>query len=153
MDEFQDTNGLQSKLLDLLRTPGRFYAVGDINQSIYGFRHADPRVFNDYRANLRGHVAELRENWRSRGDILRAVTALVGSADGIERHAFQPVRKFQTKSQPSVEVIRCLPEELEAKWVAQRIVELHETARFGDMAVLVRKADTIKAFTTAFDES
>src|SRR5207249_8011425 len=60
MDEFQDTNGLQSRLLDLLRPAGRFYAVGDINQSIYGFRHADPRVFDAYRTRLRNedqHVA------------------------------------------------------------------------------------------------
>src|SRR6185436_12584951 len=34
MDEFQDTNGQQAKLLQLLRPPDRFYAVGDINQSI-----------------------------------------------------------------------------------------------------------------------
>src|SRR5439155_618080 len=76
MDEFQDTNGLQSKLLGLLRPADRFYAVGDINQSIYGFRHADPQVFDDYRSRLRSEgkqVAELRENWRSRGDILNAV--------------------------------------------------------------------------------
>ena len=44
MDEFQDTNGQQSKLLGLLRAPGVFFAVGDVNQSIYGFRHADPEV-------------------------------------------------------------------------------------------------------------
>jgi len=52
MDEFQDTNGLQSKLLDLLRSPDNFYAVGDINQSIYGFRHADPDVFPAYRQRV-----------------------------------------------------------------------------------------------------
>src|ERR1022692_2156550 len=49
MDEFQDTNGQQARLLELLRPPDRFYAVGDINQSIYGFRHAEPRVFRAYR--------------------------------------------------------------------------------------------------------
>src|SRR5258706_11351984 len=85
---------------------------------------------------------------------------------GIEPHPFHPVRKFRRKSQPSVEVIRCLAEDseealaLEAKWVARRIVELQGTlmldrgaARFGDIAVLVRKADSIQAFTAAFDES
>jgi ATP-dependent exoDNAse (exonuclease V) beta subunit len=164
MDEFQDTNGLQSKLLDLLRPADRFYAVGDINQSIYGFRHADPRVFHAYRTRVESegkHVAELRENWRSRGDILDAVLSLVGSREGIERHAFQPVRKFRRKSSPSVEVICCRGDEvLEAKWVSSRIGELQGTlllqdgfARFGDMAVLVRKADSIQALTNAFDES
>jgi ATP-dependent helicase/nuclease subunit A len=76
------------------------------------------------------------------------------------------VRKFRRKSQPSVEVIRCLAEDsedalaLEAKWVARRIGELQGTlaldggaAGFGDIAVLVRKADSIRAFTAAFDEA
>ena len=164
MDEFQDTNGLQSKLLDLLRPAGRFYAVGDINQSIYGFRHANPQVFQAYRSRVESegkHLAELRENWRSRSDILRAVSSLVGSAEGIERHTFQPVRKFRRKSTPSVEVICCRGDEaLEAKWVASRIGELRGQllledgpARFGDMAVLVRKADSMQAIANAFDES
>jgi len=43
MDEFQDTNGQQSRLLSLIRPPDRFYAVGDLNQSIFGFRHAEPQ--------------------------------------------------------------------------------------------------------------
>ena len=65
MDEFQDTNGQQSKLVDLLRGPDRFYAVGDINQSIYGFRHADPEVFRGYRNQVETdgkHLVELVEN-------------------------------------------------------------------------------------------
>ena len=64
MDELQDTNPLQWRLLDLIRRPQRFFGVGDINQSIYGFRHADPEVFREYRASLEsaGHpVDELRE--------------------------------------------------------------------------------------------
>ena len=164
MDEFQDTNGLQSRLLDLLLPTDRFYAVGDINQSIYGFRHADPRVFQAYRTRVESegkHVAELRENWRSRGDILDAVLSLVGCRQGIEKHTFQPVRKFRRKSAPSVEVICCRGDEaIEAKWVAARIRDLQGRlllqggfARFRDMAVLVRKADSIQALTNAFDES
>jgi len=164
MDEFQDTNGLQSKLLDLLRSPDRFYAVGDINQSIYGFRHADPQVFRSYRERVVAdgrHLAELRENWRSRKEILDAVTSLVGGGEGVEPHSFHAVRKFPRKQEPSIEVIRCLGDEaLEAKWVASRIVAMRRTlalesrtAEFGDMAVLVRKADNIAPLTAAFDEA
>jgi superfamily I DNA/RNA helicase len=79
MDEFQDTNGRQARLLKLLRQPDRFYAVGDINQSIYGFRHAEPRVFREYRdAVARGgqRLVELVENFRSRPDILVAVESV-----------------------------------------------------------------------------
>src|SRR5207302_8400137 len=46
MDEFQDTNGQQARLMRLVRPPDRFYAVGDINQSIFGFRHAEPQGFS-----------------------------------------------------------------------------------------------------------
>src|SRR5262249_3633816 len=167
MDEFQDTNGLQSRLLDLLRPADRFYAVGDVNQSLCGVRQPDPKVFGAYgsRSHAEGKgVAELRENWRSRADILRAVSTLVGEVEGIEPHSLPAGRKFRRKSQPSVEVIRCIAEDsedalrLEARWVARRIVELNGTlaldtglTRYGDMAVLVRKADSIQPFTASFD--
>ena len=52
MDELQDTNPLQWRLLELLRRPSAFFAVGDVNQSIYGFRHADPALFGNYRLSL-----------------------------------------------------------------------------------------------------
>src|SRR5437762_176979 len=52
MDELQDTNGQQTKLVNLLRPPNSFYAVGDINQSIYGFRYADPAGFSEYRETV-----------------------------------------------------------------------------------------------------
>ena len=64
MDELQDTNRLQWSLINLIRR--RLFAVGDINQSIYGFRHADPAVFHEYRATLeQAPIDELRENHRS----------------------------------------------------------------------------------------
>ena len=44
MDELQDTNPLQWKLMALIRRPDTFFAVGDINQSIFGFRYAEPEL-------------------------------------------------------------------------------------------------------------
>lgn len=50
VDEFQDTNPTQAELFALLRqadeTPGRFFAVGDAKQSVYGFRGSDVSIFN-----------------------------------------------------------------------------------------------------------
>jgi len=51
--------------VNLIRSPGRFFAVGDINQSIYGFRNAAPGAFQDYRRDVEnaGHeVDALDEN-------------------------------------------------------------------------------------------
>jgi ATP-dependent helicase/nuclease subunit A len=97
MDEFQDTNGRQARLLKLLRAPDRFYAVGDINQSIYGFRHAEPRVFREYRdAVARGgqRLVELVENFRSRPEILLAVESVLRDAPGIEPRPLLPGLSF-----------------------------------------------------------
>ena len=66
VDEFQDTNPLQLELVDLLAPDGAF-VVGDEQQSIYGFRHADVEVFRGRRATLgeRGATATLQTNFRS----------------------------------------------------------------------------------------
>jgi ATP-dependent helicase/nuclease subunit A len=168
MDEFQDTNGRQAKLLELLRPPGRFYAVGDINQSIYGFRHAEPEVFREYRGRVArggGRLVELVENFRSRPDILHAVEAVVDGAAGIEPRPLVPGLSFPDKTGPSVEVLAALAENidaalaLEAQWVAARILELEgrlplrqKTAEFRDFAVLVRNSEVLGEFTRAFDE-
>ena len=97
MDEFQDTNGQQARLIELIRPPDRFYAVGDINQSIFGFRHAEPAGFTAYRDEVeaRGRrLVQLVDNFRSRAEILRAVETVTAGAPGIEDRALVAGRKF-----------------------------------------------------------
>ena len=52
VDEFQDTNPTQAELLDTLTTKAELTIVGDIKQSIYGFRRADIRVFEQFRDRI-----------------------------------------------------------------------------------------------------
>ena len=52
IDEFQDTNPTQAELLSLLTTKTELTIVGDIKQSIYGFRRADIRVFEQFRQRI-----------------------------------------------------------------------------------------------------
>jgi ATP-dependent exoDNAse (exonuclease V) beta subunit len=158
MDEFQDTNGQQARLLSLIRAAGRFYAVGDINQSIFGFRHAEPEGFARYREEVeRGgrHHVELRENFRSRAAILRAVEDTVGREPGIVSHRLIPGRRFETERPLCVEAIYAAPGEAEeAQWVARRIGELLDAEprfTYRGVAVLVRNTEVIPAFTAAFD--
>jgi ATP-dependent exoDNAse (exonuclease V) beta subunit len=168
MDEFQDTNLQQATLLELLRPPNRFYAVGDINQSIYGFRHAEPRVFRAYRDTIAQdaqRLVELVENFRSRPDILQAVEAVAAGAEGIEARRLVPGLRFPEKAEPSVEVLAALADDidaaltLEAQWVAARILELggqlqlrNRVAEFRDFAVLVRNSEVLGEFTRTFDD-
>jgi ATP-dependent exoDNAse (exonuclease V) beta subunit len=153
MDEFQDTNPQQARLIELIRPPDRFYAVGDINQSIFGFRHAEPAGFAHYRDSVRErgrHLVELVDNFRSRADILRAVETVTAGAPGIEDRSLVAGRQFDDAPEYSVEVIAAPEPAVEAQWIARRILETGEFA-FQDVAVLVRNTEVIPEFTAAFD--
>ena len=90
VDEFQDTNELQTQIIDLLRVwpdgsaieeeKDVFY-VGDEFQSIYGFRHADVEVFRRRRESANRRLP-LSENYRSRAEVLAAVNHLFAGAFG-----------------------------------------------------------------------
>jgi ATP-dependent exoDNAse (exonuclease V) beta subunit len=159
MDEFQDTNGQQAQLLGLMRPPDRFYAVGDINQSIFGFRHAEPQGFLEYRADIerRGRrLVSLADNFRSRQEILSAVETIVDDEPGIEPRRLVAGRKFERPRPVCVDVLAATDLEMEAQWVARRILELLDASPefgFKDVAVLVRNTEVMAAFTAAFDKA
>jgi ATP-dependent helicase/nuclease subunit A len=84
VDEFQDTNRLQTEIVELLRTPEtELFFVGDEFQSIYGFRHADVQVFRERREAAEQPLS-LTLNYRSRPEVLAAVNELFGSHFGGE---------------------------------------------------------------------
>ena len=89
VDEFQDTNRLQTELIDLLcaGAPKELFFVGDEFQSIYGFRHADVAVFRD-RREAAPQVLPLTHNYRSRPEVLAAVNELFADEFG---ESFQPL--------------------------------------------------------------
>jgi ATP-dependent helicase/nuclease subunit A len=91
VDEFQDTNRLQTELLDLLcsGTSTDLFVVGDEFQSIYGFRHADVAVFRERRAAA-PTVLPLTLNHRSRPEVLAAVNELFASEFGDEFQRLEP---------------------------------------------------------------
>ncbi len=91
VDEFQDTNRLQTELLDLLcdGTDADLFVVGDEFQSIYGFRHADVAVFRE-RRSAAPTVLPLTRNHRSRPEVLAAVNELFGGEFGDEFQRLEP---------------------------------------------------------------
>ncbi|MCY4189601.1 MAG: UvrD-helicase domain-containing protein [Bryobacterales bacterium] len=166
IDEFQDTNSLQVRLVDSLldahgsQRPVRF-VVGDINQSIYGFRHAVQNVFHDYRERVeqgRGDVIRLLDNFRSRPELLAAVHRLLpgGGSSGVEQHRLKAANQFPAKELPCLEVqivcdagpdaraqeglqIARRLRDLQAKLaVADRPGSGARHLRWGDVAILVR---------------
>jgi len=84
VDEFQDINPLQAEIIRLVsresdpKQPGNLFVVGDVKQSIYRFRLAEPDVFVDRWRRLRddaeaGGAIPLQKNFRSRPEVLDAV--------------------------------------------------------------------------------
>ena len=74
VDEYQDVNRVQEAILELVSKPNNRFMVGDVKQSIYGFRLADPSLFREkYEAYAEGKCGErivLAENFRSRDEVL-----------------------------------------------------------------------------------
>ncbi len=82
IDEYQDSNGLQEALINAIRRPDNLFLVGDIKQSIYRFRSAEPALFLDKihtYTGVRGKRIDLNDNYRSSEEVIRAVNAVFGN--------------------------------------------------------------------------
>ena len=79
VDEYQDTSDTQEKFISLISN-NNVYMVGDIKQSIYRFRNANPYIFknkyNTYRDTNEGEKIDLLKNFRSRDEVLKNINTL-----------------------------------------------------------------------------
>lgn len=138
VDEFQDTNGAQFELVRLLAHPdGNVAVVGDMDQSVYGFRGADYRNLARFEeAFPSARIITLEQNYRSTQRILSAANAL------IENNRARRPKNLWTDSGAG-ELITCFyagNEHDEAAFVAVEIERLREAEgyRFKDAAVFYR---------------
>lgn len=82
VDEYQDTDGLQDRLVTALAGKhAKVFLVGDIKQSIYRFRHAEPSLFDrrGAQAASKGRYVALRHNFRSSAPVLEWINTLFGA--------------------------------------------------------------------------
>jgi len=146
VDEVQDTNAVQYELLKaLVGEQGLFTAVGDDDQSIYGWRGATidnlKRLPQDYPA-LR--IIALEQNYRSTGAILRAANAVIAANPKL----FEKKLWSELGEGEPVRVIECDNDEHEAERAVARIQSLRSNAgvKLADFAVLYRANHQSKAF-------
>ncbi len=137
VDEYQDTNHAQYRLLQLLAGKhGNVFAVGDPDQSIYAFRGADIRNILEFERDFGGaQVIALEQNYRSTNAILRAANALI--ANNRER---KPKNLFSELGEGDpVRAIEVEDEHAEARYVAAEIAGLVEEGHAGaEIAVFYR---------------
>ncbi|OFZ85508.1 MAG: DNA helicase II [Betaproteobacteria bacterium RBG_16_66_20] len=137
VDEFQDTNRLQYRWLKLFAGPeSRLFAVGDDDQSIYGFRGANVGNLAEFEKEYaKGKVIRLEQNYRSQGNILDAANALIANnRNRLGKNLWtsagrgDPLRVFEGESDAD-----------EARFIAEEVGALkREGTRLVDVAVLYR---------------
>ena len=181
VDEYQDTNGRQRELINLLNGgQGKLFIVGDGKQSIYRFRGADVGVFRQEQASIRkmGEGYSLETSYRSHPQLLSDLNSLLAPVLG-DRKDVAHVEPFsELKPGRASSPLLDLPYYLEAhlavgnkntgagykaaEAVASRLLELignalqpgsSNSVSYGDVAVLCRASSSFSDYEAAFENA
>lgn len=147
VDEYQDTSPMQFELVKLLTsTHENICVVGDDNQSIYAFRHADLRNILDFEKHYpRAKVIKLEQNYRSTKNILSLAEEV------IKNNKNRKPKRLWTENEEGEKVyyFNALNEEDEARFVATRIKEILLKDPDQKIAVLYRTNAQSRLFEEA----
>jgi len=148
VDEYQDTNGVQYELMKLLAGErGLFTAVGDDDQSIYGWRGATVENLKRLPAEFpKLKVIALEQNYRSTGSILAAANAVIGNNPKL----FEKKLWSELGAGEPVAVVECDDEVHEAERALARVESLRGAgAACADIAILYRANHQARVFEQA----
>lgn len=137
IDEFQDTNQVQYMWLKLLVTNNNYMmAVGDDDQSIYGWRGAVVDNIHKYVADLNDvEIIKLEQNYRSTKNILKVANSVIKNNDNRMSKELWSAAEDGEK----VEVYCAVNERDEAKYIIDKIRQLHDGGvDYSDIAILYR---------------
>ncbi|MEO7197679.1 MAG: UvrD-helicase domain-containing protein, partial [Solirubrobacterales bacterium] len=122
VDEYQDTNRVQYRMLQLLSGEhGNLFVVGDESQSVYGFRAADIRNILDFDRDFpEASTVKLEQNYRSTGTILDAANGLIShNRERLDKNLWTDAERGD-----QVTIAELDDEHEEARWVAGEIDRL-----------------------------
>lgn len=137
VDEFQDTNRLQYKWIQLLAgRENAVFAVGDDDQSIYAFRGAEAANMRDFQRDFAGdNIIKLEQNYRSQGHILDAANAVISrNTDRLGKNLWTDAGKGEP-----LRIFAAASDNDEAEFIIDEVKALHrEGMALGDIALLYR---------------
>jgi len=126
VDEYQDTNHAQYTLINLMTQRNKnLFAIGDPDQAIYSWRHADFRnILNFEKDYPKATVIKLEQNYRSTQNILNAAHEIISK--NIERKE----KKLWTENPPGtlIEVVEAIDEREEAGFILDKITDLNKNS-------------------------
>ena len=136
VDEYQDLNRAEQDIIDLLAKAGTAVVVGDADQSIYSFRHANPEGLKDFRTRHPTTHDELLAECR------RCPTRVVRIADELIKHNYPSpssprLRAMSTNHEGEIHVIQWNDPEEEAQGVAEYISHLLTNQGYAPGDILV----------------
>ena len=149
IDEYQDTNNLQYKIIDLIaRKSSNLCVVGDENQSIYGFRGANILNILNFENNYNNaKIIKLEENYRSTTTILDAANEL------IKNNKSSKDKKLWTQNGKGdlIKVLACDNARDEVSRIIEIIKENHQNGiAYRDMTILYRTNAQSRLFEEGF---
>ena len=137
VDEFQDTNRLQYLWIKLLAgRENAVFAVGDDDQSIYGFRGAEAANMREFQRDFaQGNVIKLEQNYRSQGNILDAANAVIQhNKDRLGKNLWTDAGKGEP-----IRIYAAASDNDEAQFIVDEVKALERTGvSLVDMALLYR---------------
>ena len=149
VDEFQDTNSIQYAWIRMLAGKDtHVFAVGDDDQSIYGWRGARIENIQHYSNDFANtHIVRLEQNYRSTGNILKAANALI--ANNFERMG-KNLWTADDDGDP-IQLYRAFNEQDEARFIVDKIQDWSDQGgRFDECAVLYRSNAQSRVIEEAF---
>lgn len=149
VDEFQDTNKIQYRLVRLLAEgSGNIFVVGDEDQSIYGWRGAEISNILDFKKDFPyAKIYKLEENYRSTSHILNAANRVISN----NKKRFDKVLYTSKQGGKRVEIFNAYNDREEVDYVIRNIDDLVKLAgmNYGDIAVLMRANSLSRQFEEA----
>jgi ATP-dependent helicase/nuclease subunit A len=177
VDEFQDTNPVQSKILELLTQSTRLTIVGDAKQSIYGFRRADEEVFQIWRERIlsnHGHEVTLDISFRTHQPLVQNINNVFAPALGklhqnlagartAPPNFHPPIQVYTVQAESGINKPLCL--RVEARYIAdllknmleqQTLIHDKKTGNLrpiaaGDIAILSRTWEPLEKYGEALE--
>jgi uncharacterized protein (TIGR00375 family) len=164
VDEFQDVNAVQYRLVKILAGDGQgLFVIGDPDQAIYGFRGADPQYFRTLTQDFpQARLCQLATNYRSTQTIVQAAAAVIAHNRGRQPlhlraagEGGEPLRLYTTPSEMAegIAVVRQISRMVGGADMVQADQHAERSAHtrsFGDLGVLVRTGQQAELLEQCF---
>ncbi len=176
VDEFQDTNPVQARLLEYLTKTAEMTVVGDEKQSIYGFRRADVRVFREFRDKIvaaGGTEVNLQQSFRTHAGLVDSINRIFTPILAEDHQDLTAFRQQAPQQPPHVEVATVTGSDkeitidqrrrVEANYIAEKIravldretpiydskLQTERAIAAGDIAILARSWAPLEIYAEA----